>query len=67
VPHDRTVGNRDQGQKCTAMLTKRIDDPAFLLLIKGLSIHVLNGSDIAGLLVSDFNQVVLGLSAERAK
>jgi hypothetical protein len=37
---------------------------AFLLLIEGLSIHITNCFDVARLLVSDFNQVVLRLSGE---
>ena len=50
---DAAVG--DQRQRGGAVVTKRVNDAAFVVLTESLAIHLANGRDVAWLLITDFN------------
>ena len=58
---DGTAFDRHQRYSGCAIGAKRIDNPAFSILAEGLSIRFANSRHVAWLLVSYFNQLVLGL------
>lgn len=67
VTHHRAIGYGHERKDGGSAVTQRIDDSTFLLLTEGLPIYFANGLHISRLFVSDFDQFVLGLSAERSK